>query len=100
MSNSIESCMRIEGTGEALTCIKEMIANSTDKCRPKLVLLVSEGCDYCREEEQNHKADIDAGIIQKLDISSREGIDMVQKNDLDAVPALILFDCHNNILMK
>lgn len=96
---SIEKCMGIEDTGEALSCVKEMIANSNDTCRPKLVLLVSEGCEYCREEEMNHKDDIAAGIIQRVDIASREGITMVEKNDLDAVPALILFDCHDKVIM-
>ena len=96
---SIQKCMEIENTQEALSCVKTAIANSNDKCRPKLVLLVSAGCDYCREEEQNHRADIAAGIIEKVDIASREGINMVEKNNLDFVPALILLDCHDKVIM-
>lgn len=96
---SIQKCMEIENTQEALSCVKTMIANSNDTCRPKLVLLVSDGCEYCREEEENHKADIAAGIIKRVDIASREGIEMVEKNDLDVVPALILLDCHDKVIM-
>ena len=95
----LKTCMGMESTKEALACAKDVVMNSKEECRPKLVLLVSEGCDYCREQEEIHKADISAGIIQRLDIASREGITVVEKNNLEFVPSLIVLDCHDNLLV-
>ena len=98
--SDIKTCMGIENTKEALDCVKTAIANSDDKCKPKLVLLVQKDCEYCREEEEAHKSDIDSGVIQRLDIETREGLTIIEKNNLDYVPALILLDCNDNILMS
>ncbi len=96
--SDIKTCLGIDDNKEALACAKTVVANSSEKCRPKLVLLVSDGCDHCREQEKIHKADIDAGIIQRLDISTQEGIKVVEKNNLEYVPALILLDCNDNLI--
>ncbi len=97
---SIESCMKIDDKKEALECVKTAVANSNGPCRPKLVLLISSNCEYCREQEVIHKEDISAGVIQKLNIDTEEGIKIVEKNNLEYVPALILLDCNDNVIMS
>ena len=97
--NDPQVCLGIEDNKEALDCLKKVVASSSGPCRPQLVLLVAKDCEYCAEQEVIHKSDIDAGLIKKLDVASREGIDVIEKNDLEYIPALILLDCNGKIIV-
>lgn len=95
-----QDCLAIEKDGTALDCLKKVVAQyaGSDICRPKLVLLVQEGCIPCKEEQALHADDIAKGIIQKIDFDSPEGLAIAQKNDIEFIPSLILLDCHNNLI--
>ena len=96
-----QDCLAKEDDTTALDCLKKVVAQyaGSDICRPKLVLLVQEGCVPCKEETALHAADIAKGIIQKIDFNSAEGMAIAKKNGLEYIPSLILLDCQNNLIM-
>ena len=95
-----QDCLAIEEDRAALACLKRVVAeySGSDICRPKLVLLVQDGCVPCKEEATLHAADIAKGIVEKINISSPEGLAIAKQNDIDFIPSLILLDCHNNLI--
>ena len=95
-----QDCLAIEEDKSALACLKRVVAqhSGSNVCRPKLVLLVQDGCIPCKEETALHAEDIAKGIIQKIDLDSPEGFAIAKKNDIFLVPSLILLDCHNNLI--
>ena len=95
-----QNCLAIEENKTALDCLKKVVAqySKSDVCRPKLVLLVQDGCTPCKEEAELHTDDIAKGIIQKINVKSLEGLAIAKKNGIDLIPSLILLDCHNNII--
>ena len=95
-----QDCMAIEDDKSALNCLKEVVAqySGSDVCRPKLVLLVQDGCIPCKEETALHADDIAKGIVKKININSPEGLAIARLNDISLIPSLILLDCHNNLI--
>ncbi|MFH1031107.1 MAG: hypothetical protein V1767_00850 [Chloroflexota bacterium] len=100
MSNKDEAkvCYSFEDTDIALGCVKKMIKESKDECHPRLVLLVQENCDGCEEEKTRFKKDVEEGTIIQIDINSEEGKDIAKRNEVEAVPALLLLDCKNDFI--
>jgi len=96
-----QECLAIEENKAALDCLKKIVAqySGSDVCRPKLILLVQDGCVPCKEETALHADDIARGIVQKINISSPEGMAIARKNDISLIPSLILLDCHDNLIM-
>jgi len=96
-----QDCLAIEEDKTALNCLKKVVAqySGSDVCRPKLVLLVQDGCIPCKEETALHADDIARGIVQTINISSPEGIAIAKKNDINFIPSLILLDCQDNLIM-
>ena len=96
-----QDCLAIEEDTTALNCLKKVVAqySGSDICRPKLVLLVQEGCIPCKEELALHADDIAKGIIRKISFDSPEGLAIAKKNDIEYIPSLILLDCHDNLIM-
>ena len=96
-----QDCLAIEENQAALACLKKVVAqySSSDVCRPKLVLLVQDGCIPCKEETSLHADDIARGIIQKINISSPEGLAIAKRNDIKFIPSLILLDCQDNLIL-
>lgn len=95
-----QDCLSIEDNRSALDCLKNVVEeySGSDVCRPKLVLLVQDGCVPCKEEAALHKDDIDKGIIEKINIESPEGLAIARKNDISNIPSLILLDCNDNLI--
>ncbi|MCK5235872.1 MAG: hypothetical protein KAR06_02710 [Deltaproteobacteria bacterium] len=94
-------CLAIGNNKKAFACLKKVVAQAAEKedpHSPKLVLLVSEGCTPCEEEAALHKEDIDKGIIQKIDFTSEEGLEIAEKNDIELTPSLVLLDCDNKLI--
>ncbi len=96
-----QKCLAIEEDAKALACLKEVVAQyaESDVCRPKLVLLVQEDCQPCKEEQALHAEDITKGIIQKIPCDSPEGLGIIGKNDITRIPSLILLDCEGNLIL-
>ena len=95
-----QDCLAIEEDTAALDCLKKVVTqySKSDVCRPKLVLLVQDGCEPCKEESARHANDIARGIIQKINVQSPEGLAITKKNGIDLIPSLILLDCQDNII--
>ena len=96
-----QDCLAIEDDKTALNCLKKIVAqySGSDVCRPKLVLLIQDGCIPCKEEIALHKNDIAKGIVEKIDIDSPRGRAIAQENDIYAIPSLLLLDCQDNLIM-
>lgn len=96
-----QDCLAIENNKAALDCLKRVVAeySGSDVCRPKLVLLVQDGCIPCKEESAIHTDDIAKGIVEKININSPEGLTIAKKNGIDLIPSLVLLDCHDNLIM-
>jgi len=93
-----QDCLSIEEDEKALNCLRKVVAqySDSDVCRPRLVLLVQDGCIPCKEMTTLYADDIAKGIMQKVNIHSSEGKEIVKKNNMEFVPAVLLLDCHNN----
>lgn len=95
----VQVCLLMEDP-HALSCLQELIKNwpAEEACKPSLVLLSQGNCLPCNEEYDLHKAAIEAGIIEVVDIYSQRGADIAKRNDIDATPALLLLDCTDTII--
>ena len=95
-----QDCLTIEEDKTALNCLKKVVTqySGSNICRPKLVLLVQDGCISCKEESVLHADDIAKGIIQKINVDSPKGLAIAKKNDIDLIPSLVLLDCHDNLI--
>ena len=100
ISEEFQACYGIEGDPEsAIECAKKIIAREKGaSCKPRLVLLTQEDCDVCASEKALRQKDIDAGLIHEINVMSKEGKEIVEKNDLDGVPAMLVVDCHNRMI--
>ncbi len=96
-----QDCLAIEEDKAALTCLKKVVRQYSGSavCRPKLVLLVKDGCIPCKGETALHKDDISKGIVEKIVIDSPRGRAIAERNDIYAVPSLLLLDCQDNLIM-
>ena len=83
---------------EPLSCAKKVISEYKGNCRPRLILLVQDNCDPCKEAQAKFAKDIDDGIISKVHIDSKEGISIIKNNGIDNVPTLLALDCHNKVI--
>jgi hypothetical protein len=97
-TEKIRDCYKIDDDGQAMECIKTVIRQSQDTCKPRLVLLVREGCEGCQEEKVHYKGDIESGLVSSIDILSPEGKQIALRNKIDAVPALLILDCQGNAI--
>ncbi len=95
-----QDCLAKEDNKQALDCLKKVVKQyaGTDTCRPKLVLLVQEGCIPCKEVMALHKDDIAMGIVEKIDVDSPRGRAIAQENDVYSIPSLLLLDCKNKLI--
>ncbi len=96
-----QDCLAVKEDMAALDCLKKVVAqySDSDVCRPKLVLLVRDGCVPCEEERALHKDDIARGIVKEIQYDSPAGLAIAEKNDIDFAPALVLLDCNDNLIM-
>lgn len=95
-----QDCLAIKDNKSALSCLKKLVKeySDSDVCRPKLVLLVQKGCGPCKEEMALHADDIAAGIIEKISSDSERGLKIVERNQIEFIPSLLLLDCKDNII--
>ena len=95
----IQACLLMDDP-QSLSCLEEVIKNwpAEEGCKPSLVLLGQGNCLPCNEEYDLHKAAIEAGIIEVVDFSSPRGADIAKRNNIEAVPALLLLDCTDMII--
>ena len=96
-----QECLANKDNDVALECLKKVVAHYKNSagCNPRLVLLSQDGCIPCEEEAALHLSDIAAGLIEEIDCASPEGVAIVEQNNIEAIPSLLLLDCHGNIIM-
>lgn len=97
--DAIRQCYGIDDDHEAMGCIKTKIREVTDSCKPRLVLLVREGCGGCAESKKAYAADIKSGDIKTVSINSEEGRRIAQQNNVETVPSLLVLDCHDDAIV-
>ena len=95
VEDAIRECYNIEDNGQSMSCIKKAIRETTDGCKPKMVLLVKEGCPGCKESKAAYKDDIKSGALRTVDIKSPEGVLIAKRNGVSTVPSYLILDCDN-----
>ena len=95
-----QDCLAIEDDKAALNCLKKVVAQYSDSniCKPKLVLLVQDGCIPCKEETTLHADDIARGIVEKVNIDSPRGMAIAKKNGIEFIPSVLLLDCQDTLI--
>lgn len=98
MSESkIIDCYKIEDNQQALSCLKEAVQEA-GPCRTRLVLFTQGNCSSCKKERERFQDDLQSGTIEEIKIDSPEGRKIADKNGIDFAPALVVLDCHDNII--
>lgn len=99
-NEAVLSCLLIEDDDEAFSCLKVLIKNWPEQnaCKPSIVLLTQEDCDPCDEEHARLAEDIEAGIIEVVDFTSERGQDIAKRNNIEAVPAVLILDCQDMLI--
>jgi hypothetical protein len=95
----VKECFKIEDDPEAMACIKQAVRVADGPCKPRIVLLVKEGCSGCAEEKQHYSQEISDGTIKLLDIETKEGFEVAKRNQILGVPALLILDCRDNAIV-
>lgn len=93
----IDQCYLIEDNNAALDCLKTLVQEPA-ACQPRLVLFTQGNCLPCKSEASRYEKDIADGTIQEIDVDSPEGSAIAIKNGIDIIPALVVLDCHDNII--
>jgi hypothetical protein len=100
--DKIKKCYAFDDDTTALSCIRGAIEESKaakEECQPRMVLLVKDGCLVCKDEKKRYEADIKSGAVTLVDVMTPEGLEMAQKNEVFGVPAFLIVDCKNNIIL-
>lgn len=98
-NEEIKECYKVDDDNQAMTCIKKVVQNTNDNCKPRIVLLYQDHCEGCKESKDQYKNEIAAGVITPIDFFSSEGKEIAKRNDIAAVPALLILDCQNNAIV-
>lgn len=95
--DEIEGCL---GEDDVLGCVKKMVVREKGaECGPRLVLLVQPDCVPCAKAQKEYASDIKDGVIEKIGVETDDGIEIVKKNGIEEIPALVALDCHNKLLI-
>lgn len=95
--SKIDGCYALEDNKAALDCLKRVVQEPSP-CQARLVLFTQTNCPGCKSELKRHQQDVTEGVIQEINIDSPEGLAIAKKNNIDFVPALVVLDCHDNII--
>jgi len=93
----INECYSLEDNQAALDCLKK-VTQEPGPCQSRLVLFTQTNCQGCKSESSRYRKDIADGIIHEISLDSPEGTAIAKRNGIDFVPALVVLDCHDNII--
>lgn len=96
-----QRCYGIADDTAALDCLKELVRESRrhgETCQPKLVILTQKGCPSCTQAEEKHRADIESGVVEVVDVHSPEGARIAKTNAIEFTPSILLLDCQNRLI--
>ena len=94
----LQECM---ASDDALSCAIEtieMIPADLEACKPRLVLFTQDDCVSCEEDRQKYAALLTAGQVIEIDANTPEGKAIMDHNNLEATPSLVLLDCENKLI--
>jgi len=83
---------------ESLACVKEAIKTEKGVCPSRLVLLLEGDCEPCIQARREYEQDIKQETIQVVSTASKEGKDIIKRNNIEYAPALLLLDCNNQLI--
>lgn len=97
----IKACYVIENDDKALSCIKDVVTAGKVEggCQPRIVMLFKDGCPSCDLTKQKYKKELESGVIVPISIFSEEGLQIAKDNDIDGVPAVLVVDCKNRVIL-
>jgi hypothetical protein len=94
----LEECM---ASDDALSCAIEtieMIPPGLKDSKPRLVLFTQDDCIPCAEDREKYAVLLANGQITEVDANSPEGKAIMDQNNLEATPSLVLLDCENKLI--
>ena len=97
IQNRVDECYALKDNKSALDCLKRVVQEPS-ACQSRLVLFTQTNCPGCKSELKRHKQDVSEGLIEEVNIDSPEGLAIAKKNNIDFVPALVVLDCHDNLI--
>ena len=98
IDNLLQECVAGD---DALNCAIEtieMIPADLEACKPRLVLFTQDDCVSCEEDRQKYAALLKTGQVIEIDANTPEGKAIMDHNNLDATPSLVLLDCENKLI--
>jgi len=100
INDMIKECLE---DPDALSCITETLEAIPEElavCSPRLVLFTQDNCPVCTEDEEKYSSLIQQGKVTLVNANSPEGNGIMEKNNLDATPSLVLLDCRDNLIAE
>ena len=84
---------------DAIGCAIEMIrAIPDDICKPEMLFFTKEQCTPCVEDREKYADELAEGTIREVSAVSKEGKDIMDRNNLQFTPSLALIDCKGNLI--
>ena len=86
---------------DALSCAIEtieMIPAELEACKPRLVLFTRDNCSPCQEDREKYAILLANGQITEMNSNSPEAKAIMDQNNLEATPSLVLLDCENKLI--
>jgi hypothetical protein len=94
----LQECM---ASDDALSCAIEtidMIPAGLQACKPRLVLFTQDDCVPCAEDREKYAVLLANGQVTEIDANSPEGKAIMDQNNLEQLPSLVLLDCENKLI--
>ena len=94
----LQECM---ASDDALSCAIEtidMIPADLEACKPRLVLFTQDDCIPCEVDREKYAVLLSNGQVTEIDANSPEGKAIMDQNNLEQLPSLVLLDCENKLI--
>lgn len=95
----VQECM--DDPVDQLSCAIEMIQTIPDElevCRPEFLLLTQKDCPNCPPAREKYATLLEQGIAREVTAESEEGKRVMEANNLDSVPSLLLVTCEGKLI--
>ena len=96
----VKECLRLEDGDESYSCLLKAVKEAGGgPCPPRLVLLLEdEECEPCTQALAAYAGDIKKNLLEVVSTNSKDGKDIIEQNDIEYSPSILLLDCHNKII--
>lgn len=88
---------------DAISCALENIEAIPDElelCKPRIVLFTAQDCEHCSPEREKFQPLLEQGKITEIDADTPAGQAIMDRNNLEFVPSLVLLDCNDNLIAE